>query len=74
VGTQLSHALRKIDEQTDIAKLIVVFQQYYENALKTEISEAFEIVMVPECIYVCPQFQPLNQLTISMKLDRNVSL
>jgi len=57
-----------------MAKLIVVFQQHYENVLKKEMSEAFEIVMVSECMYVCPQFQPLNQLTISMKRDRNVSL
>ena len=74
MGTQLSHVLRKTYEKTDMAKLIVVFQQHYENVLKKEMSEAFEIVMVSECMYVCPQFQPLNQLTISMKRDRNVSL
>ena len=74
MGTQLPHALRKTDEQTDMAKLIVVFQQYYEDALKKETSEAFEIVMVSECMYVCPQFGPLKHLTISTKLDRNVSL
>ena len=74
MGTQLPPALRKTDEQTDMARLIVVFQQYYENVLKKEMSKAFEIVVVSERIYVCPQFQPLNQLTISMELDRNVSL
>jgi hypothetical protein len=57
-----------------MAKLIVVFQQHYENMLKKEMCEVFEIVMVSEYMYVCPQFQPLNQLKIAMKLDRNVSL
>jgi hypothetical protein len=66
-------ALRKTDDQTDMVKLIVVFQRY-ENVLKKEMSEVFEIVMVSECMYVCPQFQPLNQLTSVMKRDRNVSL
>ena len=74
MGIQLSLALRKTDEQSDMAKLIVVFQQYYDYALKNEMSEAFEFAMVSECMYVCPQFQPLNQFNNFMKLVRNVSL
>jgi hypothetical protein len=31
------------------------------------------MVMVSECMYICPQFQPLNQLTISMKLVGTLS-
>jgi len=46
-----------------MVKLIVVFQQCYENALKKEMSEAFEMVMVSESyVHLSPvsAFEPVN--------------